>query len=266
MPPATAADEVDQQTLLLVADNAGISDLSVTLGNETSIATLTDGTVTGIATVCHVLAASTPQGQPLLGDSSPAHQAEVHEWTTFRHAHLSPLTDQGLQTVCVVGLAVHDHHTKHSSIGAWLLAPMWLVTTYPWPTWCYTLPSTQPWCVMLFNNTCSSSSHTPLPPPARLPSCTDPTFLQPAPLVGVYCTHCRHQCTMPTAASPAAVFCGSTSAGGYDSWGTGQLMVYWSTLTNAHWSTLLDNGRPHLQPHRQALQPAKGEAKVLHWQ
>lgn len=93
-----AADATDQQTLLLVADNAGIPSISITLGNETSIATPSDGTVTGIATVCHVLASSTTQGQSLVG-SSPAQQAEIHEWTTFRHAHLTPLTDQGLRMV-----------------------------------------------------------------------------------------------------------------------------------------------------------------------
>lgn len=116
MPPATAADQTDQQTLLLVADNAGISDLSITLGNETSIAI--DSTVTGVATVCHVLAASTPQGKPLLGGGTPALQAEVHEWTTFRHTHLTPLTDQGLRTVRVYLLCIDTYSRvlQHSSM------------------------------------------------------------------------------------------------------------------------------------------------------
>lgn len=102
MPPrtATAASEVDQRTIQILADAAGVQDIAINLGSETSIATHDGTTVTGVVTVCMVLADTTSQGKALLG-ADTIHQAEVHEWASFRHTHLTPLTDDGLRTVCL---------------------------------------------------------------------------------------------------------------------------------------------------------------------
>ncbi len=113
---ATAANEVDQRTIQILADVAGIQDLAVSLGNETSIATENGTRVTGVTTVCSVLAATTPQGKALLGDDT-IQQAEVHEWASFRHAHLTPVTDDGLRAVggCVIGVVCQQHDSTHTT-------------------------------------------------------------------------------------------------------------------------------------------------------